>query len=62
MLAVLLVAALAPGSLWGLACRLIGGGLYVARTALEDRTLQDELPGYREYVRQVRYRLVPGIW
>ncbi|MFN2112813.1 MAG: methyltransferase family protein [Anaerolineales bacterium] len=34
----------------------------VARTALEDRVLQDELPGYREYAEKVRYRLIPGIW
>jgi len=34
----------------------------VIRTALEDRTLQEELPGYREYAEEVKYRLVPGIW
>jgi protein-S-isoprenylcysteine O-methyltransferase Ste14 len=34
----------------------------VIRTALEDRTLQEELPGYREYARRVRYRLIPGIY
>lgn len=34
----------------------------VLRTALEDQTLQDELPGYREYARQTRFRLIPGIW
>jgi len=34
----------------------------VIRTQLEDRTLQDELPGYREYASRVRYRLLPGIW
>lgn len=32
------------------------------RTALEDRTLQEELPGYEEYTEQTKYRLVPGIW
>jgi len=32
------------------------------RTALEDRTLQNELGGYREYAQRVRYRLLPGIW
>ncbi len=32
------------------------------RTALEDRTLQAELPGYREYAQEVRYRLIPGVW
>jgi protein-S-isoprenylcysteine O-methyltransferase Ste14 len=34
----------------------------VIRTVLEDRTLQAELPAYREYAQEVRYRLVPGIW
>jgi len=34
----------------------------VLRTALEDRTLQAELPGYRDYALIVRFRLVPGIW
>jgi len=36
--------------------------LLVIRTALEDRTLQNELPGYAEYARRVQYRLLPGIW
>jgi len=36
--------------------------LLVLRTALEDRTLQVELSGYADYARQVRYRLLPGIW
>jgi protein-S-isoprenylcysteine O-methyltransferase Ste14 len=36
--------------------------LLVIRTALEDRFLQDELEGYRDYVRRVRYRLLPGVW
>jgi protein-S-isoprenylcysteine O-methyltransferase Ste14 len=36
--------------------------LLVIRTALEDRTLQKELPGYAEYARRVQYRLLPGIW
>lgn len=32
------------------------------RTQLEDRTLKAELPGYAQYIEQVRYRLIPGIW
>jgi protein-S-isoprenylcysteine O-methyltransferase Ste14 len=36
--------------------------LIILRTALEDRTLQVELPGYAEYAQRVRYRLLPGIW
>jgi protein-S-isoprenylcysteine O-methyltransferase Ste14 len=34
----------------------------ILRTALEDKTLHTELPGYPEYAAKVRYRLVPGIW
>ena len=34
----------------------------VIRTALEDRVLRLELPGYQEYARRVRRRLFPGIW
>jgi protein-S-isoprenylcysteine O-methyltransferase Ste14 len=36
--------------------------LFIVRTSLEDRMLQAELPGYKEYTRQVRYRLIPGVW
>jgi protein-S-isoprenylcysteine O-methyltransferase Ste14 len=36
--------------------------LIILRTALEDRTLRSELPGYAEYAQRVRYRLLPGIW
>lgn len=32
------------------------------RTALEDRLLRRELPGYEAYARRVRSRLVPGLW
>jgi protein-S-isoprenylcysteine O-methyltransferase Ste14 len=34
----------------------------VVRTALEDKTLIEELPGYKEYTEKVHYRLLPGIW
>jgi protein-S-isoprenylcysteine O-methyltransferase Ste14 len=36
--------------------------LLVIRTALEDRTLHEELPGYAEYAARVRFRLIPGVW
>ncbi|HEX3001472.1 MAG TPA: isoprenylcysteine carboxylmethyltransferase family protein [Methanoregula sp.] len=50
------------GSLIALVPALVTAGLFLLRTSLEDRTLQGELPGYREYAGQVRYRLVPGVW
>jgi len=54
--------ALILGSWWALIPGGVIGALFIIRTALEDRMLQDELPGYREYAQRVRYRLVPGIW
>ncbi len=50
------------GSLWAYLPVLIVNALLFVRTTLEDRTLQDELPGYREYASNVRYRIVPGLW
>ena len=54
--------ALALGSLWALIPAGLVMCLLVVRTAREDRTLQEELNGYKEYARQVRYRLLPGVW
>jgi protein-S-isoprenylcysteine O-methyltransferase Ste14 len=50
------------GSYWALIPAVLGVCGYVLRTALEDRTLQDELDGYREYCDQVGYRLMPKVW
>jgi protein-S-isoprenylcysteine O-methyltransferase Ste14 len=50
------------GSLWALIPGVLTAGLTVLRTALEDRTLRAELPGYSEYARRTRYRLLPGVW
>ena len=36
--------------------------LFIVRTILEDRTLQEELEGYKEYTKMTPYRLFPGIW
>ncbi len=49
-------------SWWALIVSGLNAILLILRTALEDRTLQAELTGYDEYARQVRYRLLPGIW
>ena len=38
------------------------GIVMVVRTALEDTTLQAELPGYKEFAAKTRYRLLPGLW
>jgi len=57
-----LATSLALGSLWALVPAGVTLCLLVVRTALEDRTLQEELDGYKEYAQRVRYRLIPGIW
>lgn len=49
-------------SWWALIASGLTVTLLIVRTALEDRTLQTELTGYVEYARQVRHRLLPGIW
>jgi len=36
--------------------------LLFIRTYLEDKTLQKELSGYTDYTKEVRYKLIPGIW
>jgi protein-S-isoprenylcysteine O-methyltransferase Ste14 len=54
--------ALALGSLWALVPAAVASLVLIPRTALEDRMLQNELPGYKDYASRVRYRLLPGVW
>lgn len=53
---------LALGSVWTIIPVIAALIIVVIRTALEDQTLQKELPGYREYSSHVPYRLIPGIF
>jgi protein-S-isoprenylcysteine O-methyltransferase Ste14 len=46
------------GVLWGLIFVVI----LARRAVLEERTLREELPGYADYMAQVKYRLIPYIW
>ena len=48
------ILALVPGSMIAI--------LFIARTAKEDGMLCEELDGYMDYTKRVRYRLVPGVW
>jgi len=61
-------------SLWALAGPLIVGSAFgfvpaagaiailIVRTALEDKTLQNQLPGYTQYAQKTKFRLLPPIW
>ena len=53
---------IALGSQWACIPMLLLVANLFLRTALEDRTLQNELNGYKEFAGHVRYRLIPGIW
>jgi len=47
---------------WAFVPALLAVVWLVIRTALEDRTLHAELPGYAEYAARVRFRLIPRVW
>ena len=53
---------LALNSVWVLIPAAVALLITVIRTELEDQTLHEELPGYREYAQRVRYRLIPGVY
>lgn len=50
------------GSWWASIPQVIAALMIVWRTAREDKTLQAELPGYAEFTRETKYRLLPGVW
>jgi protein-S-isoprenylcysteine O-methyltransferase Ste14 len=53
---------LALGSWWGLLVVVPGVAAIVVRLLDEEQFLARSLPGYADYVRGVRYRLVPRVW
>jgi protein-S-isoprenylcysteine O-methyltransferase Ste14 len=50
------------GSWWGVALSPLFVILFAIRSGIEERALVAGLPGYADYTRRVRYRLVPGLW
>jgi len=52
----------ALGSLWSMLP--VAGYIFMVlrRARLEDRFLHENLAGYSDYARRVRYRLIPGLW
>ena len=52
----------ALGSLYGIIpAGFLAVGIII-RTSLEDKILQRELSGYKEYTQETKYRLLPGVW
>lgn len=50
------------GSWWASIPQVFAALMLIWRTAREDRTLQAELPGYKEFAQETKYRLLPGVW
>jgi protein-S-isoprenylcysteine O-methyltransferase Ste14 len=50
------------GSGYGLALAPAWVILLMLRIPLEERVLRENLAGYGDYMKRVRYRLVPGVW
>jgi protein-S-isoprenylcysteine O-methyltransferase Ste14 len=61
-LVMLLGVPLALGSWWGLLVVVAMASVIVWRLLDEEKYLAKNLPGYPEYLRQVRYRLLPLVW
>jgi protein-S-isoprenylcysteine O-methyltransferase Ste14 len=53
---------LALGSYWGLSALLFMTSFLIWRLFDEEKFLAENLPGYTEYQKQVRHRLVPYLW
>jgi protein-S-isoprenylcysteine O-methyltransferase Ste14 len=53
---------LALDSLWGLLALIPGVAALAVRIGDEEKMLTEELSGYREYLDQTPYRLVPHVW
>jgi len=50
------------GSRYGLAIVPLMIAGIAPRAVFEERLLKRDLPGYADYMRRVRYRLIPGVW
>lgn len=63
--AVLLLYGFAPlalGTYWALIGDIIILFILIFRVVNEEKVLMKELDGYTEYMKKVRYRLIPGLW
>ena len=62
VLIMLLGIPLALGSYWGLVFMFVNVPILMLRIRDEEAMLKQELEGYTDYTRRVRYRLLPGLW
>lgn len=50
------------GSLWGCVADILIAIMLIIRLLGEEKMLENELEGYKEYEQKVKYRLIPFVW
>lgn len=50
------------GSLWAALCFVPYVAIIVVRLIGEEKLLENELDGYKEYKKKIKYRLIPFVW
>jgi protein-S-isoprenylcysteine O-methyltransferase Ste14 len=61
-LIIYLLSPIGLGSFWAVLAALPLVIVYIVRIRSEEKFLTEKLPGYREYLQRVRFRLIPGVW
>jgi protein-S-isoprenylcysteine O-methyltransferase Ste14 len=62
MLISLVAVPLVLNSYWAFIPMFFGASLLILRTVLEDRFLMGQLPGYVDYARKTRWRMIPPVF
>jgi protein-S-isoprenylcysteine O-methyltransferase Ste14 len=62
VLLIYLFTSLALGSCWAILPTAFIIPILTARIRNEEKVLERDLKGYRDYLQRTRYRLLPGIW
>ena len=62
MMVAALLGGIVLGSWWSMVPMLAFAAMAIRRLMMEDRFLNAELEGYREYAGRVRSKVLPGLW
>ena len=62
LLGLYVLSPLALGSYWAVLPALLIIPILIARILSEERILAQELAGYTDYQKNVKFRLFPGVW
>lgn len=62
MILFILMTPLVLGSYWAMIPAMVIIPLIAVRCVNEEKLLANDLPGYEDYLKKVKFRLLPGIW